>query len=106
VVAIDHSEKIIESRAAALRLDVRRAEFFDFVEEGRLMVTSLGRSFTLLQQSGFPYLFRHFCDWLPPDESGYRLATEILAIEENLIREDVIAPLGLRIVAVKPRDVT
>jgi SAM-dependent methyltransferase len=65
---------------------------------GRALLAEVERRFELVSVERPPYLYRSFCWKLREGAEGWRLAHEVLAAEERLVRKGALLPVGLRLV--------
>jgi SAM-dependent methyltransferase len=63
------------------------------------MISALGTAFDLRAPERLPYLHRYFSDRLDPGEAGTRLFLRIRELEWLRLRQRLLVPIGLRLVA-------
>jgi SAM-dependent methyltransferase len=73
------------------------------MHSGDAMTDAVKAAFTVTETARVPYLYRHVIDRLEAGAAGYRVARELLAIEERRIKDGTIRALGLRVVATRRR---
>lgn len=71
------------------------------VHTGEAMRDAVKQSFTVIHESKAAYLYRYAIERMRNDERNVRIARALLTSEKVLISEGVLAPLGLRLIAMK-----
>jgi len=69
----------------------------------RMLIDALKKAFELRSQERLPYLHRYFSDRVEPGEAGRRLFLRIRELEVQRVGQQLLVPIGLRLVAVIPR---
>jgi hypothetical protein len=68
-----------------------------------MLIDALKKAFELRSQERLPYLHRYFSDRVEPGEAGRRLFLRIRELEVQRVGQQLLVPIGLRLVAVIPR---
>jgi hypothetical protein len=63
------------------------------------MLAEIRRRFQMRTVEQVPCLYRYLAEWLQDSERGYRVAAELLSIEQHRLADNSLAPMGLRVVA-------
>lgn len=63
------------------------------------MLAEIRRRFQMRTVEQVPCLYRYLAEWLQDSERGYRVAAELLSIEQHRLADSSLAPMGLRVVA-------
>ncbi|MDN5200274.1 class I SAM-dependent methyltransferase [Fulvivirgaceae bacterium BMA10] len=71
---------------------------------GKEMINGVHEYFKIMNMERGAYLYRSICGPIVDRENGYDFTRKILEIENRLIHNKLILPVGLRIVAEKQQD--
>lgn len=71
------------------------------LHSGKMMREATSRNFYVVKSNKVSYLYQYFCDDLEVSKRGYDTAKSIFDLENRLVNEKMLRPVGLQLTARK-----